>query len=83
MIEPVDVFWKCNKGYLGVTHPLPNGDILIANVGDPAGNAKGEFSCQHSHFPAEIPVSGARLCHRRIPRVSQVASWCWTERPLS
>lgn len=58
MIEPVDVFWKCNKGYLGVTHPLPNGDILIANVGDPAGNAKGEFSCQHSHSPAEIPISG-------------------------
>ncbi|NXI05617.1 SBP1 oxidase, partial [Pachycephala philippinensis] len=43
MIEPVDVFWKCNKGYLAVTHPLPNGDILIANMGDPAGNGKGGF----------------------------------------
>ncbi|NXE03378.1 SBP1 oxidase, partial [Chaetorhynchus papuensis] len=43
MIEPVDVFWKCNKGYLAVTHPLPNGDILIANMGDPSGNAKGGF----------------------------------------
>ncbi|XP_077645467.1 methanethiol oxidase-like [Lonchura striata] len=42
-IEPVDVFWKCNKGYLAVTHPLPNGDILIANTGDAAGNGKGGF----------------------------------------
>ncbi|KAM4880618.1 methanethiol oxidase-like [Sylvia borin] len=42
-IEPVDVFWKCNKGYLAVTHALPNGDILIANMGDPAGNGKGGF----------------------------------------
>ncbi|XP_041333496.1 methanethiol oxidase-like [Pyrgilauda ruficollis] len=43
MIEPVDVFWKCNKGYLAVTHPLPNGDVLVANTGDPAGNGKGGF----------------------------------------
>ncbi|NWS18167.1 SBP1 oxidase, partial [Pachyramphus minor] len=43
MIEPVDVFWKCNKGYLAVTHSLPNGDVLIANMGDPAGNGKGGF----------------------------------------
>lgn len=40
-IEPVDVFWKCNKGYLNVPRSLPNGDVLIANVGDAAGNAKG------------------------------------------
>ncbi|XP_009641917.2 methanethiol oxidase-like [Egretta garzetta] len=43
MIEPVEVFWKCNKGYLGVVHSLPNGDILISNMGDPAGNGKGGF----------------------------------------
>ncbi|XP_063213643.1 methanethiol oxidase-like [Chroicocephalus ridibundus] len=43
MIEPVDVFWKCNKGYLNVPRSLPNGDILIANTGDPSGNAKGGF----------------------------------------
>ncbi|XP_051497263.1 methanethiol oxidase-like isoform X2 [Apus apus] len=43
MIEPVDVFWKCNKGYLNVPRSLPNGDILIANMGDPAGNGKGGF----------------------------------------
>ncbi|NXM69208.1 SBP1 oxidase, partial [Serilophus lunatus] len=43
MIEPVDVFWKCNKGYLAVTRSLPNGDVLIANMGDPAGNGKGGF----------------------------------------
>ncbi|NXQ20109.1 SBP1 oxidase, partial [Peucedramus taeniatus] len=42
-IEPVDVFWKCNKGHLAVTHALPNGDILIANMGDAAGNGKGGF----------------------------------------
>ncbi|KAK4807629.1 hypothetical protein QYF61_015975 [Mycteria americana] len=43
MIEPVDVFWKCNKGYLNVPRSLPSGDILIANVGDPSGNGKGGF----------------------------------------
>ncbi|XP_066424087.1 methanethiol oxidase-like [Molothrus aeneus] len=43
MIEPVDVFWKCNKGYLSVTHPLPNGDVLVANMGDAAGHGKGGF----------------------------------------
>uniref|UniRef100_A0A663DN21 Methanethiol oxidase n=1 Tax=Aquila chrysaetos chrysaetos TaxID=223781 RepID=A0A663DN21_AQUCH len=43
MIEPVDVFWKCNKGYLNIPRSLPNGDILIANTGDPSGNAKGGF----------------------------------------
>lgn len=48
MIEPVDVFWKCNKGYLSVVHSLPNGDILIANMGDPAGNGKGTSPCNNS-----------------------------------
>uniref|UniRef100_A0A8C2TXC8 Methanethiol oxidase n=1 Tax=Coturnix japonica TaxID=93934 RepID=A0A8C2TXC8_COTJA len=43
MIEPVDVFWKCNKGHLSVVHSLPNGDILIANMGDAAGHGKGGF----------------------------------------
>ncbi|KAM9368348.1 methanethiol oxidase-like, partial [Phaethornis superciliosus] len=42
-IEPVDVFWKCNKGHLNVPRSLPNGDILIANSGDAAGNGKGGF----------------------------------------
>ncbi|NXX97448.1 SBP1 oxidase, partial [Centropus bengalensis] len=43
MIEPVDVFWTCDKGYLNVPRSLPSGDVLIANLGDPAGNAKGGF----------------------------------------
>ncbi|XP_010182066.1 PREDICTED: selenium-binding protein 1-like, partial [Mesitornis unicolor] len=43
MIEPVDVFWRCDKGYLCVVHSLPCGDILISNMGDPAGNGKGGF----------------------------------------
>ncbi|NWI08239.1 SBP1 oxidase, partial [Crypturellus soui] len=43
MIEPVDVFWQCNKGHLTITHALPNGDILIANMGDAAGRGKGGF----------------------------------------
>ncbi|NWT14977.1 SBP1 oxidase, partial [Vireo altiloquus] len=30
-------------GREGTTHALPNGDVLIANVGDPAGNGKGGF----------------------------------------
>ncbi|KFO96658.1 Selenium-binding protein 1, partial [Calypte anna] len=42
-IEPVDVFWTCNKGYLNVPRTLPNGDILIANSGDAAGHGKGGF----------------------------------------
>lgn len=70
-IEPVDVFWKCNKGYLAVTHPLPNGDILIANTGDPAGNGKGEFClpecpfpCPNARFPAQTPISLPKLPSR-------------------
>ncbi|NXA57493.1 SBP1 oxidase, partial [Nothocercus julius] len=43
IIEPVDVFWKCNKGHLTRTHALPNGDILIANMGDAAGRGNGGF----------------------------------------
>ncbi|NWY08102.1 SBP1 oxidase, partial [Nothoprocta ornata] len=42
-IEPVDVFWKCDKGHLTVPHALPNGDVLIANMGDAAGNGNGGF----------------------------------------
>ncbi|KAM9624134.1 methanethiol oxidase-like isoform 1-T3 [Morphnus guianensis] len=48
MIEPVDVFWKCNKGYLNIPRSLPNGDILIANIGDPSGNAKGTLPFNNS-----------------------------------
>ncbi|NWS77992.1 SBP1 oxidase, partial [Crotophaga sulcirostris] len=43
MIEPVDVFWTCDKGYLNVPRSLPSGDVLIANMGDPAGNGNGGF----------------------------------------
>ncbi|KAM8794314.1 methanethiol oxidase-like [Eudromia elegans] len=42
-IEPVDVFWRCDKGHLTVPHALPNGDILIANTGDAAGRGNGGF----------------------------------------
>ncbi|KAM6106609.1 LOW QUALITY PROTEIN: methanethiol oxidase-like [Pterocles gutturalis] len=42
-IEPVDVFWTCNKAHLNVPRSLPNGDVLIANTGDPSGNSKGGF----------------------------------------
>ncbi|XP_010158135.1 PREDICTED: selenium-binding protein 1-like, partial [Eurypyga helias] len=55
MIEPVDVFWKCNKGYLGVIHSLPCGDILISNMGDPAGNGKGTVPW---NYPSCEPPSG-------------------------
>ena len=48
MIEPVDVFWNCNKGYLSEPRSLPDGDILIANMGDPAGNGKGTLPCHDS-----------------------------------
>ncbi|XP_042641495.1 methanethiol oxidase-like isoform X1 [Tyto alba] len=42
-IEPVDVFWRCNKAHLCTVRSLPSGDILIANMGDAAGNGKGGF----------------------------------------
>lgn len=58
MIEPVDVFWKCNKGHLSVVHSLPNGDILIANMGDAAGHGKGTFS--PDHFNNILPVRKTR-----------------------
>lgn len=72
MIEPVDVFWKCNKGYLNVPRSLPNGDILIANTGDPSGNGKGTLPSNDSvnkltglaveHVTCHEPL----LCHRWI-----------------
>ncbi|KAK2525085.1 hypothetical protein Q9233_009132 [Columba guinea] len=43
IIPPECVFWTCDKGYLNVPRQLPCGDVLIANVGDPAGNSKGGF----------------------------------------
>lgn len=44
IIAPECVFWTCDKGYLNVPRQLPCGDVLIANVGDPAGNSKGALS---------------------------------------
>ncbi|NXH45753.1 SBP1 oxidase, partial [Dicaeum eximium] len=42
-IEPVEVFWTCDKAHLATTHALPSGDVLIANMGDAAGRGKGGF----------------------------------------
>lgn len=82
MIEPVDVFWKCNKGYLSIVHSLPNGDILIANMGDPAGNGKGIFPYNKTMnnmtgWKDEYSIYCA------CPLASQEDLLCWMERPLS
>ncbi|XP_069734624.1 methanethiol oxidase-like [Phaenicophaeus curvirostris] len=67
MIEPVDVFWTCDKGYLNVPRSLPNGDVLIANLGDPAGNGKGGFIVLEKEtfelkgnweYPCDVPPRG-------------------------
>ncbi|XP_065713754.2 methanethiol oxidase-like [Patagioenas fasciata] len=49
IIPPECVFWRCDKGYLNVPRQLPCGDVLIANLGDPAGNSKGGFVVLDGH----------------------------------
>ncbi|NWR65262.1 SBP1 oxidase, partial [Bucorvus abyssinicus] len=72
-IEPVDVFWKCNRGYLAVVRSLPNGDVLVANTGDAAGNGKGGFVVLdgetfelkgHWENECETPPTGYDFCYQ-------------------
>ncbi|NXT74651.1 SBP1 oxidase, partial [Zapornia atra] len=43
VVNPEDVFWKCNLGYPHTSHCLGSGEIIISALGDPAGNGKGGF----------------------------------------
>uniref|UniRef100_A0A8B9UBI7 Methanethiol oxidase n=2 Tax=Anas TaxID=8835 RepID=A0A8B9UBI7_9AVES len=43
VVNPEDVFWKCNLGYPHTSHCLGSGEIMISTLGDPAGNGKGGF----------------------------------------
>jgi len=80
-IEPVDVFWKCNKGHLSVVHSLPNGDILISNMGDPSGNAKGTLPCDEC-VQKLAGLAAQCVSGHASPFVSQADLLCWMERLL-
>ncbi|XP_029360968.1 methanethiol oxidase isoform X1 [Echeneis naucrates] len=43
MVEPVDLFWKCDLANPHTSHCLANGQIMISCLGDPSGNGKGGF----------------------------------------
>ncbi|NXC22594.1 SBP1 oxidase, partial [Corythaeola cristata] len=43
VVNPEDVFWKCDLGYPHTSHCLGSGEIMISTLGDPAGNGKGGF----------------------------------------
>uniref|UniRef100_A0A8D2PK65 Methanethiol oxidase n=1 Tax=Zosterops lateralis melanops TaxID=1220523 RepID=A0A8D2PK65_ZOSLA len=47
VVNPEDVFWKCDLGYPHTSHCLGSGEIMISTLGDPAGNGKG-FGVLHS-----------------------------------
>lgn len=41
VVEPEDVFWKCNLGYPHTSHCLGSGEVMISTLGDPSGSGKG------------------------------------------
>uniref|UniRef100_A0A8D3DSA8 Methanethiol oxidase n=1 Tax=Scophthalmus maximus TaxID=52904 RepID=A0A8D3DSA8_SCOMX len=43
MVEPVDLYWKCNLANPHTSHCLANGQIMISCLGDPSGDGKGGF----------------------------------------
>ncbi|XP_040189351.1 methanethiol oxidase-like [Rana temporaria] len=43
VVEPEEVYKKCNLAYLHTPHCLGCGDVMISGMGDPAGNGKGGF----------------------------------------
>ncbi|KAK2543476.1 hypothetical protein Q9966_002860 [Columba livia] len=43
VVNPEDVFWRCDLGYPHTSHCLGSGEIMISTLGDPAGNGKGGF----------------------------------------
>lgn len=78
MVEPTELFWKCNLANPHTSHCLGSGQIMISCLGDPSGNGKGEiltllFSPQSCRL--SVGVSSHRLWS------SQVALPCWMEKP--
>ncbi|XP_013911272.1 PREDICTED: selenium-binding protein 1-like [Thamnophis sirtalis] len=43
VVEPIDLYWKCNLANPHTSHCLGNGEIMISTMGDPSGNGKGGF----------------------------------------
>ncbi|KAL8184770.1 UNVERIFIED_CONTAM: Methanethiol oxidase [Gekko kuhli] len=43
VIEPREVFQKCDLAFPHTSHCLGSGEIMISAIGDPRGNAKGGF----------------------------------------
>lgn len=43
IVEPIDVFWKCNLANPHTAHCLASGEVMISAMGDPSGNGKGGF----------------------------------------
>ncbi|XP_053134217.1 methanethiol oxidase-like isoform X2 [Hemicordylus capensis] len=43
VIEPREVFQKCDLAFLQTSHCLGSGEIMISTLGDPLGNGKGGF----------------------------------------
>ncbi|XP_060114069.1 methanethiol oxidase-like [Heteronotia binoei] len=44
VIEPREVFEKCDLAFLHTPHCLGSGEVMISSLGDPRGNAKGGFA---------------------------------------
>ncbi|XP_058862018.1 methanethiol oxidase-like [Acipenser ruthenus] len=43
IVEPTELFWKCNLANPHTSHCLATGEVMISTMGDPAGNGKGGF----------------------------------------
>uniref|UniRef100_A0AAY4E6B8 Methanethiol oxidase n=1 Tax=Denticeps clupeoides TaxID=299321 RepID=A0AAY4E6B8_9TELE len=43
IIEPTDLYWKCDLAHPHTSHCLGSGQIMISTLGDPSGNGKGGF----------------------------------------
>ncbi|MBN3274184.1 SBP1 oxidase, partial [Polyodon spathula] len=43
IVEPTELFWKCNLANPHTSHCLGTGEVMISTMGDPAGNGKGEL----------------------------------------
>uniref|UniRef100_A0A8D0L2B7 Methanethiol oxidase n=1 Tax=Sphenodon punctatus TaxID=8508 RepID=A0A8D0L2B7_SPHPU len=44
IVEPYELYWKCNLANPHTTHCLGDGNIMISTMGDPSGNGKGGFA---------------------------------------
>nr|XP_056708331.1 methanethiol oxidase-like isoform X1 [Euleptes europaea] len=44
VIEPKEIFQKCNMAFIHSPHCLGSGEVMISALGDPHGNGKGSFA---------------------------------------